>query len=95
MNAIIRSIIRMASSSSSSLFAIVVVIVVVVVAYSVVLEIGIINVSYAQVAAKPGQNPMCDPNNPKLKFVNTTESHVCGIPKTPLAITTNSTTPTP
>lgn len=94
MNAISRSIIRMASSSSS-LFTIVVVIVVVVVASSVLLEIGIINVSYAQVAAKPGQNPMCDPNNPKLKFVNTTESHVCGIPKTPLAITTNSTTPTP
>jgi hypothetical protein len=25
---------------------------------------------------------MCDPNNPKLNFVNTTESHICGIPKT-------------
>ena len=24
---------------------------------------------------------MCDPNNPKLKFVNTTESNVCGLPK--------------
>lgn len=70
-------------------------IIVVALASSAVLEIEIINVSYAQVAAKPGQNPMCDPNNPKLKFVNTTESHVCGIPKTPLAITTNSTTPTP
>ena len=25
---------------------------------------------------------MCDPNNPKLKFVNGTESRICGIPKT-------------
>ena len=25
---------------------------------------------------------MCDPNNPSLKVVNTTESNVCGIPKT-------------
>lgn len=86
MNAIIRS-----SSSSFAIF----VIIVVALASSAVLEIEIINVSYAQVAAKPGQNPMCDPNNPKLKFVNTTESHVCGIPKIPLAITVNSTTPMP
>jgi len=50
---------------------------------------------YAQEAATSGQNLMCDPNNPKLKFVNTTESHVCGIPKIPLAITVNSTTPMP
>ena len=25
---------------------------------------------------------MCNPNNPKLKFVNGTESKICGIPKT-------------
>jgi hypothetical protein len=25
---------------------------------------------------------MCDPNNPSLKVVNTTESRICGIPKT-------------
>jgi hypothetical protein len=25
---------------------------------------------------------ICNPNNPKLKFVNTTESRICGIPKT-------------
>jgi hypothetical protein len=24
---------------------------------------------------------MCDPSNPKLKFVNTTESKICGLPK--------------
>jgi hypothetical protein len=25
---------------------------------------------------------LCDPSNPSLKVVNTTESHICGIPKT-------------
>jgi hypothetical protein len=25
---------------------------------------------------------MCDPNSPSLKVVNTTESRICGIPKT-------------
>jgi hypothetical protein len=34
---------------------------------------------------------MCDPNNPKLNFVNSTESEICGIPPTP----TNTTTTTP
>ncbi len=73
MNTIIRSI-----GMASSLFAIVVV---VVVASSAVLEIGIINVSHAEVAT-PSQNPMCDPTD---KFINTTESKVCGVPKTPMA----------
>ncbi|MFL6394335.1 MAG: hypothetical protein ACJ708_06720 [Nitrososphaeraceae archaeon] len=39
------------------------------------------------------QKAMCDPNNPlsKLKSVNTTESHICGLPKTqPSNITTTS-----
>jgi hypothetical protein len=59
---------------------------------SIVLESGIINVSYAQVLQRlpstgsevttPGANPMCDPTD---RNVNTTESHVCGIPKTPAA----------
>ena len=41
----------------------------------------------------PEQKAMCDPNNPlsKLKSVNTTESHTCGVPKTqPSNITTTS-----
>jgi hypothetical protein len=29
---------------------------------------------------------MCDPNNPKLGFVNGTESEICGIPKTPTSL---------
>ena len=43
---------------------------------------------------------MCNPNNPKLKFVNSTESKICGIPPTPTNMTTtipaaaNTTTPT-
>jgi hypothetical protein len=42
---------------------------------------------------------MCDPNNPKLKFVNTTESKVCGLPKSikapevPPPTTTTTTSP--
>jgi hypothetical protein len=33
-------------------------------------------------AVSPGEKlQMCDPDNPKLKFVNTTESNVCGLPK--------------
>ena len=39
---------------------------------------------------------ICDPNNPKLNFVNTTESKICGIPTTPTnttsAATANTTT---
>src|ERR671939_2136493 len=34
---------------------------------------------------------MCNLNNPKLNFVNSTESEICGIPPTP----TNMTTTTP
>jgi len=43
---------------------------------------------------------MCNPNNPKLNFVNSTESKICGIPPTPTNTTTtpvantNTTTPT-
>jgi hypothetical protein len=33
---------------------------------------------------------ICDPSNPKLNFVNSTESEICGIPPTP----TNTTTTT-
>jgi hypothetical protein len=62
-------------------------------AASIVLESGIINVSYAQVfqhspstgsevTTPAGANPTCDPTD---RHVNTRESHVCGIPKTPSA----------
>ncbi len=38
---------------------------------------------------------ICDPNNPKLAFVNTTESNICGLPKSIKNITTTTTTTTP
>ena len=59
-------------------------------AITAALEIGIIKVSHAQVTQ--GQNPMCDPTD---RFINTTESHVCGIPKTPLATPAEPTTTEP
>src|SRR4026207_288237 len=40
------------------------------------------------------KSKLCDPNNPKLRFVNTTESHICGIPKTTKNVTTATTTTT-
>jgi trimeric autotransporter adhesin len=36
---------------------------------------------------------MCDPSNPSLKVVNTTEAHVCGIPKTVKPSLSSSSTP--
>src|SRR5919198_6751644 len=38
---------------------------------------------------------MCDPSNPKLNFINGTESRICGIPKTSTASSAaNATTTT-
>ena len=37
---------------------------------------------------------MCDPSNPKLNFVNGTESEICGIPKTPTSATSAESTTT-
>ena len=36
---------------------------------------------------------MCNPNNPKLNFVNSTELKICGIPPTSTNTTTKTTTP--
>ncbi|MFL6383265.1 MAG: hypothetical protein ACJ72S_18540 [Nitrososphaeraceae archaeon] len=35
---------------------------------------------------------ICDPSNPKLKFVNSTESKICGIPPMPTNTTSAKTT---
>jgi hypothetical protein len=41
------------------------------------------NVTIGNVTLTPQQvAAICNPNNPKLNFVNTTESKLCGIPKT-------------
>ena len=64
----------------------------------IVLAFGTLNVAQGQAGGGGGGNitltpaqkaAMCDPNNPSLKFVNTTESHICGLPK---SIPSNSTT---
>ena len=80
---------KILSSAGIVLFAI---IITAAAAASMILESGIINVSYAQLLQRspstgseittPGQNPVCDPTD---RHVNTRESHVCGIPKTPSA----------
>jgi hypothetical protein len=41
------------------------------------------------------KSQMCDPNNPKLEFVNSTESEVCGLPKSIKNDTITTPTPTP
>jgi hypothetical protein len=47
------------------------------------------NVTMGNVTLTPEQvAAVCDPNNPKLNFVNTTESKLCGIPKTITNMTT-------
>ncbi len=38
---------------------------------------------------------MCDPNNPKLNFVNSTESKACGLPKSIKSNMSNTTTAGP
>jgi hypothetical protein len=50
-------------------------------------EIGKFSVAQGQSDITPSLTPqqkaaMCDPSNPKLNFVNGTESRICGIPKT-------------
>jgi hypothetical protein len=50
-------------------------------------EIGKVSVAQGQSDITPSltrqqKAAMCDPNNPKLNFVNGTESRICGIPKT-------------
>jgi hypothetical protein len=62
-------------------------------AASIVTLTGFGSVGIAQGQANPTLTPeqktgMCDPND---KFVNTTESRICGIPKTP-ASSANATT---
>jgi hypothetical protein len=42
------------------------------------------NESHAQKLSSEQKAAFCDPNNPRLKFVNITESKICGIPSTPL-----------
>jgi cell division protein FtsI/penicillin-binding protein 2 len=71
---------------------------------------GVFNITQAQTPSAPSspaptnktalppaiKAKICDPNNPKLAFVNTTESNICGLPKSIKNVTTTTpTTPTP
>lgn len=64
-----------------------------------ILVVGIFNfdVSQAQQFSPEQRAQICNPNNPRLNFVNSTESDICNIPESVKNQTTtdNSTTPTP
>jgi hypothetical protein len=72
------------------------------VASSMALEFSTLNMALGQGTAPPqsstltpAERAMCDPNNPGLAFVNTTESKICGLPKsTPSSNATTTTPPT-
>lgn len=56
---------------------------------------GRIGIAHGQVipSLTPEQKAaMCNPNNPKLKVINMTESKICGIPVTVVKRSTNATT---
>ena len=90
-------------SVGMTLLAVVVIVAAVVVAVSAMLEIRIINMSHAQVrqsatntTISPAlKSKICYPGNPKLAFVNTTESNICGLPKSIKNVTTTTSTPKP
>ena len=58
--------------------------------FGIVIAQGQVNSTSSSLTAQQ-KAAMCNPNNPKLNFVNSTESEICGIPPTP----TNTTTTTP
>ncbi len=51
------------------------------------------SVGHAQLLTPQEKAQFCNPNNPKLKFVNSTESKICGIPTTSTNATNATTTP--
>jgi hypothetical protein len=61
---------------------------------TVVTGVASFNVSQAQELTTEEKAAMCDPNNPRLNFVNSTESKICGIPKTIPKTPTNQTNST-
>jgi len=58
----------------------------------IIIGIETFNVGHAQLITPQEKAQFCNPNNPKLKFVNSTESKICGIPTTSTNATTNATT---
>jgi hypothetical protein len=59
----------------------------------IIIGIETFNVGHAQLLAPQQKAQFCNPNNPKLKFVNSTESKICSIPTTSTNATNATTTP--
>jgi hypothetical protein len=51
---------------------------------------GQVNTNTSLLLTPQQKAAICDPNNPKLNFVNTTESKICGIPTTPTNTTSSA-----
>ena len=65
-----------------------------IIAASTVMEFGSYSSSEAQQISPEEKAKMCNPDNPSLNFVNSTESEICGIPaSTPTSNSTSSSPP--
>jgi hypothetical protein len=65
-----------------------------VIAANTVMEFGSYSSSEAQQISPEEKAKMCNPDNPSLNFVNSTESEICGIPaSTPASNSTSSSPP--
>jgi hypothetical protein len=68
--------------------------IVAVIAASMAMEFGSYTSSEAQQISPEEKAKMCNPDNPSLNFVNSTESEICGIPaSTPTSNSTSSSPP--
>jgi hypothetical protein len=67
-----------------------------VIAASTVMEFGSYSSSEAQQISPEEKAKMCNPDNPSLNFVNSTESEICGIPaSTPASNSSSSPSSSP
>ena len=70
--------------------------IVAVIAVNMVMEFGSYTSSEAQQISPEEKAKMCNPDNPSLNFVNSTESEICGIPaSTPASNSTSSPSSSP
>jgi hypothetical protein len=68
--------------------------IVAVIAANMAMEFGSYTSSEAQQISPEEKAKMCNPDNPSLNFVNSTESKICGIPaSTPTSNSTSSSPP--
>ncbi len=73
---------RNASTIMTRIFTIAIMIAAVVTTI-IITGIETFNITHAQLLTPQQKAAFCNPNNPKLKFVNSTESKICSIPSTP------------